>query len=79
MGDRAIDPADGVGQTALRKSVRVFLGLPSYLRSLEHIEGLVGWAALRNAKPWDHIDLSELHNNVNAILGYRPLTPIVTW
>jgi len=75
--DRAIDAAHGVGQSAMTLSVRDFLGLPAHLRSLEHIDGLVGWAALPagtppNAKPWDHADLSDIRHSVNALLGYRP-------
>ncbi|GAB6856716.1 hypothetical protein [Microbacterium xylanilyticum] len=38
-------------------SVRDFLGMPSYLRSREQIDALLGWGALSkgtrsNAEPW---------------------------
>ncbi|KJL26212.1 hypothetical protein RL72_01147 [Microbacterium azadirachtae] len=76
--DAAIDRAQGVGQQAMALSVRDFLGMPHYLRSLEHIDGLIGWAALPqgtqpNAHPWDHIDLSQIRESVNALLGYQPV------
>jgi len=75
--DRAIDAAHGVGQSAMTLSVRDFLGLPTHLRSLEHIS-LIGWAVMPkgtppNAKPWEHADLSDIRHSVNALLGYRPL------
>ncbi|WP_336628281.1 MULTISPECIES: hypothetical protein [unclassified Microbacterium] len=74
--DAAIDRAQGVGQQAMALSVRDLLGMPRYLRSLEHIDGLIGWAALPkgarpNAEPWAHIDLSQIRELARAILGSR--------
>lgn len=75
--DDAIDAARGVGRSAMTLSVRAFLKVPRHLRSFESIEGLVGWAALPagatpNVQPWDHVDLREVRESVNALLGYRP-------
>ena len=72
--DRAIDEARGVGSSAMRLSVRSFLGVPSHLRSLGDIDGLIGWAALPlgtspNRAPWDHIDLSVIRDEAAGILG----------
>lgn len=76
--DVAIDRAQGVGQQAMALSVRDLLGMPPHLRSLEHIDGLIGWAALTtgtppNAEPWAHIDLTRIRESVNALLGYQPV------
>ncbi len=76
--DAAIDRAQGVGQQAMALSVRDFLGMPHFLRSLEHIDGLIGWAALPkgtrpNAEPWAHIDLTLIRESVNVLLGYQPV------
>lgn len=78
--DRAIDAAHAVGQSAMSIAVRASLGIPMHLRTMESIDGLVGWAAMPkgtppNEKPWDHIDLSAVREQANHILGYRPLTP----
>ncbi|MCK8468093.1 hypothetical protein M0722_12895 [Microbacterium sp. KSW4-16] len=72
--DLAIDQAHGVGISAMTFSVRSFLGVPSYLRSLETIDGLIGWAALPagtapNREPWDHIDLAELRDAAETLVG----------
>ncbi len=72
--DHAIDQAHGVGISAMTLSVRSFLGLPSYLRSLENIDGLVGWAALPsgtapNRESWAHLDLGELRDAAEALIG----------
>lgn len=72
--DRAIDEARGVGASAMRLSVRSLLGVPSHLRSLDDIDGLIGWAALPlgtspNRAPWDHIDLSVVQAEATGILG----------
>lgn len=72
--DHAIDEAHGVGISAMTFSVRSFLGVPAYLRSLETIDGLIGWAALPagtapNRRAWDHIDLAEVRKAANKILG----------
>ncbi|WP_341974208.1 hypothetical protein [Microbacterium sp. LWO13-1.2] len=72
--DLAIDQAHGVGISAMTLSVRSFLGLPSYLRSLDNIDGLIGWAALPsgtapNRRPWAHLDLGELREAAEALIG----------
>lgn len=72
--DRAIDEAHGVGSSAMCLSVRSFLGLPSHLRSLDNIHGLIGWAALPsgtapNREPWAHLDLGELREAAEALIG----------
>lgn len=72
--DLAIDQAHGVGISAMTFSVRSFLGVPSHLRSLENIDGLIGWAALPsgtapNREPWAHLDLGELRAAAEALIG----------
>lgn len=76
--DTAIDAAHGIGMTAMRASVRAALNIPGHLRAFDEIHGLIGWAALPagtppNEKPWDHIDLSEIHEQARAILGIQSL------
>lgn len=70
--DLAIDQAHGVGISAMTLSVRSFLGVPSHLRSLDNIDGLIGWAALPpgstpNSEPWGHLDLAELRESADAL------------
>ena len=72
--DHAIDQAHGVGISAMTLSVRSLLGVPAHLRSLDHIDGLIGWAALPagaapNKEPWGHLDLRELRDSAHALLG----------
>lgn len=72
--DLAIDQAHGVGISAMTFSVRSFLGVPLHLRSLTNIDGLIGWAALPagtapNREPWAHLDLGELRESANALIG----------
>lgn len=72
--DHAIDEAHGVGISAMTLSVRSFLGVPSHLRSLDNIDGLIGWAALPsgtapNREPWAHLDLGELREAADALIG----------
>lgn len=68
--DRAIDVAHGVGQSAMRASVLDYLGVdfgPRWEMTAPDF-GLVGWCVLRerqpNAVPWDHIDLTPLHDKI---------------
>ncbi|WP_292774944.1 MULTISPECIES: hypothetical protein [Microbacterium] len=73
--DHAIDQAHGVGISAMTLSVRSFLGVPSHLRSLDNIDGLIGWAALPagtapNREPWAHLDLGELREAAEALIGH---------
>ncbi|MFB4350425.1 hypothetical protein [Microbacterium sp. CR_7] len=72
--DHAIDQAHGVGQSAMTLSVRSFLGVPAHLRSLDNLDGLIGWAALParsapNREPWGHLDLGALRASADLILG----------
>ncbi|MEV7801111.1 hypothetical protein AB0O14_18670 [Microbacterium foliorum] len=72
--DRAINETHGIGISAMTLSVRSFLGVPSHLRSLETIDGLMGWAALPartapNREPWGHLDLRELRDAAHALIG----------
>lgn len=72
--DLAIDAAHGVGQSAMTLSLRAFLGLPTWLRSLDDFGPLVGWAALPsgtapNREPWGHLDLREAREAADALIG----------
>lgn len=72
--DYAIDQAHGVGISAMTFSVRSFHGVPAHLRSLHNLDGLIGWAALPpgtapNREPWSHLDLGELRDTAEALIG----------
>lgn len=77
--DHAIDQAQRVGLFAVTFSVRSFLRVPSYLRSLETIDRLIGWPALPlgtgpNRGPWGRLDLAELSEAAEAMLGPREVS-----
>lgn len=73
--DRAIDTAGAVGQSAMALAVGELLGVPRGMRLMERFD-LVAWAVSPsgaahrpNEKPWQHIDLREVREQIDTLLG----------